>query len=480
MPVHQPQGDDDVWCAVAYTEHGRIPGKARDGTCWYGYGGEELTTENFKILKYGKISREPLGKPPGEQNDGAGFMWCAIANTENGKIPGKADRDGQCWYTYGGEEIETDDFRYVCENPNARKPQGWQSDGIGEMWCAVANTEYGPIPGKAMDGTCWYSYGGAEYSTDDFEIIPYAGISSEPCCDPHAEQDDGAQVWCALAQTEHGRIPGKATADGCWYGYGGEEHECDNFRYVYKHEAKPQGNQDDFGDLWCAVAVTDWGAIPGKSDGDTCWYSYGGEEHETTDFKLVKDGGLRSGEPVGSAHGIQLDFGRLYCAVANSEWGRIPGKAAGDTCWFPYGGAEHTTDDFDFVYARRFTLRDDLPRDEWDDASWSSASFSFSEDEDDIPTESWSGSFYAFNKIEVDLGMDATTVAGSGNINGEPFEIDEGEIDGSRIKFVLKMEGGDEKYYWGEVNPWNSFIFGKISDDEMFSGSRNLCHLRKA
>ena len=40
------------------------------------------------------------------------------------------------------------------------KPQGHQNDGTGPLWCAIANTEWGKIPGKANHDTCWFAYGG--------------------------------------------------------------------------------------------------------------------------------------------------------------------------------------------------------------------------------------------------------------------------------------------------------------------------------
>lgn len=46
------------------------------------------------------------------------------------------------------------------------------NDDNGDSWCAVAqNTQWGTIPGKAKDGTCWYSYGGVEYTTKDFKYV---------------------------------------------------------------------------------------------------------------------------------------------------------------------------------------------------------------------------------------------------------------------------------------------------------------------
>jgi hypothetical protein len=46
--------------------------------------------------------------------------------------------------------------------------------------------------------------------------------------------------------------------------------------------------QTDFGDIWCAVALTEHGNIPGKASGNTCWYPYGGKEHSTNHFKFIE------------------------------------------------------------------------------------------------------------------------------------------------------------------------------------------------
>jgi len=62
------------------------------------------------------------------------------------------------------------------------------------------------------------------------------------------------------------------------------------------------------------------------------------------------------------------------------------------------------------------------------------------------------------------LAIDEHTVSGSGTDNDNAFEIEDGERDGRNIKFVMKMEDGDDKYYWGEFNPWMTHIFGSISD----------------
>ena len=45
-----PQGDDGFWCAVANTKWGHIPGKCRDGVCYFPYGGIEHQTTDFTIV----------------------------------------------------------------------------------------------------------------------------------------------------------------------------------------------------------------------------------------------------------------------------------------------------------------------------------------------------------------------------------------------------------------------------------------------
>ena len=102
-------------------------------------------------------------------------MWCAVANTKWGKIPGKASK-GLCYFPYGGKEHSTEDFVKIRRTKFSKTnvgttSQGNQTDGHGNLWCAVANTPHGKIPGKASKGTCWYSYNGGEHLTQDFEYV---------------------------------------------------------------------------------------------------------------------------------------------------------------------------------------------------------------------------------------------------------------------------------------------------------------------
>ena len=117
----------------------------------------------------------------GYQYNDAGRLYLGVANTQWGTIPGKA-KDGSCWYPYGGEEHKTSDFSWPCADPdtyylhanNGSGPPiyglkaGRQTDGAGELYAAVAITDKGKIPGKAKENTCWYSYAGEEHYTSEF------------------------------------------------------------------------------------------------------------------------------------------------------------------------------------------------------------------------------------------------------------------------------------------------------------------------
>mmetsp|Transcript_46769 Transcript_46769/g.109487 ORF Transcript_46769/g.109487 Transcript_46769/m.109487 type:complete len:179 (-) Transcript_46769:107-643(-) len=130
--------------------------------------GPVIVKEVAKEMLSGKAA---VARPQGYQND-SGEYWCAIAQTPCGRIPGKA-KGGTCWYPHGGKEHTTRDFQVMRgQNVGVRgNPQGHQTDGQGELWCAIARTPWGNIPGKAKNGTCWYSYGGKEHLTSDFFYV---------------------------------------------------------------------------------------------------------------------------------------------------------------------------------------------------------------------------------------------------------------------------------------------------------------------
>ena len=117
--------------------------------------------------------------------------------------------------------------------------------------------------------------------------------------------------------------------------------------------------KDSTGYVEPCIAHTQWGDIPSKCKGGTCWIPYGGKEQIGNNFELIlgtdaapimlvpNAGGVA---PPGTVAGVQYDgAGQLFAAVADTQWGAIPGKAQGNTCWFPYGGKEQTTSKFSWI-----------------------------------------------------------------------------------------------------------------------------------
>ncbi|XP_074646735.1 uncharacterized protein LOC141902760 [Tubulanus polymorphus] len=115
------------------------------------------------------------------QND-AGPLYLAVADTNIGRIPGKAMK-GTCWYSINGKEEETAAFWWICASsqlklyrgdfPRGPLASGYQHDGSGLYYSVVADTSYGTIPGKicASSRLCSYPYGGKEHTTDNFSYV---------------------------------------------------------------------------------------------------------------------------------------------------------------------------------------------------------------------------------------------------------------------------------------------------------------------
>jgi len=129
---------------------------------------------------------------------------------------------------------------------------------------------------------------------------------------------------------------------------------------------------------YAAVANSQWGQIFGKASLNrtsepTCWYPYGELEYTTQDFWwIVKAPGANwslitfNGNdacapenaigPLPQAGDPTDPSATYYAAVANSQWGKIFGKASlnrsseSTYCWYPYGGKEYyTTYDFSWI-----------------------------------------------------------------------------------------------------------------------------------
>jgi len=250
---NQNDGSGQYFAAVAHTDHGDIPGKAKDNTCWYPYSGKEEETNNFSwvVSRNWHLVRSenvPNGAlQTGHQNDGSGELFSAVAHTEHGDIPGKA-KDRTCWYPYQGSEHLTDNFSWVCNSwdlvrgghlPEDAIRAGHQNDGAEYLWCVVGHGPHGDVPGKGKDNTCWYPYGGSEVVTQDFSWIVSTVWRLEKGGVPplnailSGHQNDGAgDLWAVVAHTPHGDIPGKAKDNICWYPYAGKEELTHDFSWV--------------------------------------------------------------------------------------------------------------------------------------------------------------------------------------------------------------------------------------------------------
>jgi len=107
-------GKGNIWCALVTNTRGTFIGKATVDESWYGTQGHEVyQDESFKIEASLVVVPECRGVHVLQQ-ERYGELWFALAHTVHGNIPGKANRAGVCWYTYGGREYSTTDFVYLA------------------------------------------------------------------------------------------------------------------------------------------------------------------------------------------------------------------------------------------------------------------------------------------------------------------------------------------------------------------------------
>ena len=117
-----------LWCALAHDPNcGMVPGFCEssavgpDGLegytsetkCFYPLNGAECQTNKFVVVPFQNRSKTPVG--PRHCMEGSMKRWCAVVQTPFGQIPGKADSDQNCWYSHGGKEFHVrSGFEYVC------------------------------------------------------------------------------------------------------------------------------------------------------------------------------------------------------------------------------------------------------------------------------------------------------------------------------------------------------------------------------
>eukprot|EP01126_Amoeba_proteus_P050652 TRINITY_DN5_c0_g1_i7.p1 TRINITY_DN5_c0_g1~~TRINITY_DN5_c0_g1_i7.p1 ORF type:complete len:252 (+),score=25.48 TRINITY_DN5_c0_g1_i7:70-756(+) len=119
---------------------------------------------------------------------------------------------------------------------------------------------------------------------------------------PSGKQNDGVQVYLAVAHTPHGDIPCKASGTTAWYPYGGSENATNNFSFVAVPGSTLVGNSpnnpppnaiicghqnDGAGPLYAVITHSQHGNIPGKGKPGNAWYTYDGKEHVANNFSWV-------------------------------------------------------------------------------------------------------------------------------------------------------------------------------------------------
>jgi len=121
---------------------------------------------------------------------------------------------------------------------------GFQLDGKDHLWCvlvAIQDSVCRTVIGKGTKTEAWYGMNGKECHVE--RDIQYAGSllrTSEPHGDPVCYQAGYGHLYFAIAITEYGDIPAKATfcygdepcLKRCWYTYGGTELVAETFQYL--------------------------------------------------------------------------------------------------------------------------------------------------------------------------------------------------------------------------------------------------------
>jgi hypothetical protein len=102
----------------------------------------------------------------------------------------------------------------------AQAAHGQDSNGAG-LRSAIANTEWGKIPGCVRDSesVCYFVYRSTCGNTTDYTIVKGAVFSDDSNDVLPLGEEDGDEYFCAVASTPYGRLPGKAKDGTFYYAY---------------------------------------------------------------------------------------------------------------------------------------------------------------------------------------------------------------------------------------------------------------------
>lgn len=185
LPFDAIQGGYDTDGATLYFCVGGTvtpqPGKVNQnlGSCRWPYGGAEQVSEEYGVLVphwESASGGRPAGSPyrAGTDSDLTPLYFCR-ASYLGGLQPGKLRPGAGCYIAYGGNEILLnnydvlqDDMPMTLNGDDMKNIIGGYEADHSPLYLCVAHQ----VPGKVVaDGLCHFSYGGEEFSTQDYSRL---------------------------------------------------------------------------------------------------------------------------------------------------------------------------------------------------------------------------------------------------------------------------------------------------------------------
>ncbi len=179
-----PAGDLYV-CRGSYRDGTHI-GKLFKGKCNIGWGGKEVTLDEYQVLSAPRARwlRAQSGQIPAGAvrggNEGNAEMYVCRGYYKDGEHPGKTWR-GHCNIGWGGQEIELNDYDVLVQQGgltwlsqdqarNRRCVAGGQEGQETQCVCR-ADFRGGLHPGKTWRGRCNIGWGGQEFPVSTYEVL---------------------------------------------------------------------------------------------------------------------------------------------------------------------------------------------------------------------------------------------------------------------------------------------------------------------
>lgn len=249
----------------------------------------------------------------GGHENGAPLPLCR-AVYQGGTHPGKVV-NGRCNIGWGGKEVSTVDYEIATRVRHAAwlRAEGGQVP-VGafpygqerERWLYVCRAPYGSgvHPGKLVNSTCNFGYGGQEVRSPSYEILVIPqwirNTGSVPEGALHAGGEPGRALYVCSGRYQGGFHPGKIVAGSCNIGWGGQEvvlHDYYILVGVYKARWVPAGNGSidpkalaggrERGQPLFLCRAPYQGIQPGKVVGGRCNFGYGGKEIVADQFEVL-------------------------------------------------------------------------------------------------------------------------------------------------------------------------------------------------